>query len=89
MAMEQEFQNLLTTQAQRHLPRFITERGDCMEAPESVHPVAVGGVFQYVSTVINDDLMLLEFKMLLMEGRWSKDSSLLESLLIAFLLCLA
>ena len=61
MAMEQEFQHPLTTQAQRHLPRFITEREDCMKAPESVYPVAVGGVFQYVSTVINDDLMLLEF----------------------------
>lgn len=52
----------------RPLPPTIREALDSMQAPQSVQSAAVDGVFAYASAVLNNGLLLLEFKDAIREG---------------------
>ena len=54
--------------ATRHLPSTIQEALDHPEAPQSIQCTSVDGVFAYASAVLNDGLLLLEFKDAIREG---------------------
>lgn len=57
-----------TAQVASHLPPCITQTAQRSVAPESVKRIAVDGVFNYASAVLNDGLLLLEFKDAIREG---------------------
>lgn len=73
---------------QRHLPitiRYVLPRP---HAAQAIKPATPDGVFDYASAVLNDGLLLLEFKDAIREGgRWSKNSACLESSNDALLAC--
>lgn len=50
------------------LPSTITQVLDRREAPQAIRRVAVDGVYNYASAVLNDGLLLLEFRDAIREG---------------------
>ena len=52
----------------RHLPGTITPFLDRSEASQAVQSISVDGVYNYASAVLNDGLLLLEFRDAIREG---------------------
>lgn len=57
-----------TQKPNRHLPPCITSSADQPHASRDVHKAAPDGVFNYASAVLNDGLLLLEFRDAIHEG---------------------
>ena len=57
-----------TVQKRRQLPQWLKSRDDRPHASQAVHDAAPDGVFDYACAVLNDGLLLLEFRDAIHEG---------------------
>lgn len=58
----------ITVQRKRNLPQWLKSQGDRPHASQVVHDTAPDGVFDYACAVLNDGLLLMEFRDAIHEG---------------------
>ena len=58
----------ITVQRKRNLPQWPKSQGDRPHASQVVHDAAPDGIFDYACAVLNDGLLLMEFRDAIHEG---------------------